>query len=489
MAVKSLKSNFIYNLLLTFLNIVIPLITLPYLSVILGVDNIGKVNLATSVTTWLVLLASLGIPTYGIREIAKARDDKKKLSIVFWELNALKAIITVIILLIYVIVIFNQPKFYSEVSLYLIFAISIIANLFSTDWFFQGIEEYKYITTRGFIIKVITLVFIFVGVKNQDDYMIYAGITVILMLANNLVNIVYCRKFIDFKFQLRELRIFSHLKSLKYFWISGIIFSIYTQLDVLILGLNASDKAVAFYTRSKQVQMIALSFSTALSQVLIPRASYLFNHDIDRFKEIVGKSVNYILLISIPMTLGVMILSKEIMWILGGDNFIAGALCLTIIGSTIIIYSLGTLLYSQVLLPMGHDNKSLKIHAISAGVSIVFNFMLIPKFAEIGAAIAFLLAQSVGNVYGILLSKRLVSIRIVSKSSLKYGVAGAAMLLAIYLIKLAVADKLIVICSSLALGSIVFFAVLFVSREEIVMASLTKISNKILKNNKVKKVM
>ena len=185
---KSIKKNFIYNSILTSANIVFPLITAPYLSYTLGAENIGKVNFATSIVNWFILISSFGIPRYGIREIARNRDNKKELTNTFWNLILIQASLSIIAIIVYLLAIFNVPRFESELNIHLMMVMMLILNVFSIDWFYQGIEEYSYITIRNIAFKIISIILMFAIVKNSDDYMIYAGINIFGLCFNNVLN-------------------------------------------------------------------------------------------------------------------------------------------------------------------------------------------------------------------------------------------------------------------------------------------------------------
>ena len=179
---KSIKKNFIYNSILTSANIVFPLITAPYLSYTLGAENIGKVNFATSIVNWFILISSFGIPRYGIREIARNRDNKKELTNTFWNLILIQASLSIIAIIVYLLAIFNVPRFESELNIHLMMVMMLILNVFSIDWFYQGIEEYK--RTAGAVL---------LDVRTPQEYQeghIPESKNVPLQQLNNIVSVV-----------------------------------------------------------------------------------------------------------------------------------------------------------------------------------------------------------------------------------------------------------------------------------------------------------
>ena len=161
MKVKSMKKNYIYNLILTVVNMIFPLVTAPYLSFVLGAENIGKVNYATSVVTRFTLFAAFGIPRYGIRGIPRKRNNRKKLSTSFWNLLLIQGILSIVAIGVYLLIILNISIFKQDLALYAMMIITIVLNIFSIDWFYQGIEEYGYIAIRNLMLKVISIILIF----------------------------------------------------------------------------------------------------------------------------------------------------------------------------------------------------------------------------------------------------------------------------------------------------------------------------------------
>ncbi|WP_139903728.1 flippase [Clostridium thermarum] len=482
MSKKSLKKNFIFNLIFTLMNIIYPIITLPYVSRVLMADNLGKVNLAISLINWLIIIASVGIPTYGIREIARVREDKRKLSKVFSELMIIKFFATVFTVIAYVTLLLSNEKFSSELSLYIVTGLNLFLNIFSMDWFYQGIEEYGYITSRSIILKLISLILMFITVTSSEDYVYYAILSVFANSFGNIINFIYSKRFVKIVF--KDINFMYHLQKIKFFFFASLVFSIYTQFDSVILGFFKSNTAVAYYTRTKQVINLGLIFSSSLTQVMLPRVSYLFQKNKYEYRKAIEKSVDYVYIISIPLTSAVIVLSHEVMMVLGGSEFINAKYSLQIAGVVIIVNSLGTLMYSQVLLPTGNESKSLNVHLITAFISLCLSLLLIPNLSYIGAAIVYTLSQLFGNFYGVYISKKISNIRLLTKSLLKYFFGTIMMTLTILIVKHYFIDYLQVLIISCVLGIITYFTILIILKEELtiyILRSLfSKFKNRIL---------
>lgn len=475
---KSIKINYLYNMILTCLSLLFPLITAPYVSRILGADNLGKVNFATAFVNWFVIISAFGTATYGLRETAKIKNNRDKLSKLFSELLVIKIITTLIVILIYFVIIFNIEKFYLELDLYLIFSLNIILNIFTIDWFYQAIEDYKYITLRSIIFKIISILAMFIFVKKQENYIIYGAISVFALSFSNILNYIYSKNFVSVK--LKNINIKRHFKKLFVFFLSSLVISCYTILDQVVVGFLVSDSAVAFLSRSKQVVSIGQSVTNALSTVLIPKAAFYYENDKKKYKQLIKDSINYIYILALPCTVGIFLLSNEIMLLLGGKTFVQGSSLLSIVALNVFIVSLGTWNYNQIILPTNNENFGVKVQITMAIVSVVSNFILVPQFGYIGAGISLVLAESSGTIIGIIYTHKLQKYKVFTEEFFKYFISTFFMALIIIAVKTINFNYFITIVISLVVSPLVYFIILIILREKNILQLILLIKNKIL---------
>lgn len=479
---KSIKKNFIYNLILTSANMLFPLVTAPYLSYILGAQNIGKVNFATSLINWFILIAAFGIPRYGIREISKNRDNKKQMSSVFWNLISIQTIISLISIIIYMLVIFNIPRFEMDIEIYLMMIVMLVLNIFSIDWFYQGIEEYGYITVRNIALKVISIILIFIMVQNKDDYLIYAGINIFGMCFNNILNYINAGKYIDKK--VYEFKLVYYMKELKIYFVTTLVIALYTQLDQTFVGYSSPEN-LAFYLRSKMVLGVGMSITNSIVTVLIPRTAYLKQHDYELYKSVISKSINYIYIIGLPCIVGIFLLSKEVMILLGGAEFIPASYSLQIISILVVINSIGGWQVNQILIPYKQEKIAFKIQTIGAILSVVLNILLVPKLSYIGAAISWVITEIfLVIVETIAINKKCedLQIRYITNSSVKYFISVMIMALPIILFKYNFENYIIVIALSLIVSPILYFTINIILKEEISIEIVNQIKYRFINN-------
>lgn len=472
---KSLKKNYFYNLVHTVVNMIFPLITAPYLSYMLGAENIGKVNYAISIVTWFTLFAAFGIPRFGIREIAKNRDDRKELSSSFWNLIFIQLILSIFAIVIYLTLVFSLPSLQQERTLYLLMVVMIILNIFSIDWFYQGIEEYGYITIRNIIFKIISIVLIFLMIKEKDDYIFYAFINIFGLSFNNILNYISAQKHIDKK--IYEFKTLHYLKQLKVYFMTTLVIALYSQLDQTFVG-SISQKDLAYYLRSKTVLGVGFSVVNSVVTIFIPRTAYLAKNNYNEYKKIIEKSINYIYLLAFPCVVGIFVLAEEIMLFLGGEEFIDAKYSLMIICCLCLLTSIGSWQVNQVLLPNGKEKLAFKIQAITAILSITLNIILIPRYTYIGAAITWTISEVfLAITEAIFIRKEIKTLKIkyLTSSFIKYLIAVITMGISVVIIKMFITNYLVIIGLSLIVAPIIYFGMIIVLKDTIVLEAAKQV--------------
>lgn len=392
--IHSVKYNFIMNIIMRISSFVFPLITLPYITRTLGAAANGKVAFATSVITYFSMFAQLGIPTYGIRECAKCRDNKEELTKTVQELliiNGISVIISYFALLIAMIVV---PKFQEEPLLLIIQSLTIILNMIGMDWLYQAIEQYQYITVRNIAFKAIGLVLMFLLVHKPEDYILYNVITVISSSGSYILNFINSKKILNQKFYVGQYEFKRHLKPIFVFFALSIAVSVYTSLDTVMLGFMSSDEEVAFYNLGTRIKMVLASTVSALGPVLLPRITFsLKNGEDDKFKYYIEESLHFVLLMAIPFTVYFTLLALQVIEILGGSEYIPATECMQVINFTIIPLGVGNIAVQQILTPRGKEIYSMYSTICGAIIDFFINLLLIPHFGAAGAALATVITE------------------------------------------------------------------------------------------------
>ncbi len=392
---SSLKVNFIMNALLTMSTFIFPLITFPYVSRVLLPVGTGKVSFATSLISYFSMAAQLGIPTYGVRACAMARDNREELTRTAHELLFINLIMNVISYGALALALIFVPRLQEDRTLYIVVSFTIILTSIGMEWLYKALEQYTYITVRSVIFKFIALIAMFLLIHKQEDYVIYGGITIFAASASNIFNLINVHKFIDMK-PVGKYRIRRHLKPVAVFFAMACATTIYTHMDTVMLGFMKTDADVGYYNAAVRIKTILVSIVTSLGTVLLPRASYYIQKNMrEQFWRITKKALNFVFLIALPLLLYFILFAREGVYFLSGSAYQAAILPMQIIMPTLILIGLTNILGIEVLVPLGRENVVLYSEIAGAVFNIVINAILIPRMASSGAAIGTVVAEFV----------------------------------------------------------------------------------------------
>ena len=477
---KSIKSNFVYNLLNTSLGILFPLISFPYASRILMAERIGEVNFFQSIIQYILLLTSLGIPMYAIREIAKVRDNVVLRNKTLLEILVLNLILTVLGYFLVFVIIMTIDKVQVNVPLFLILSVSIILTTIGCDWFYQGVEDFKYITIRGIIVRSLSLVLLFLFVKTQQDVLYYAICITIGSLGGNIFNFFRLKKYISFSELFnRDLKPFRHLKPVLRIFMLNLIISIYINLNVVMLGFMKNNESVGFFTSATKLTQVILTVVTSLGAVLLPRMSNMIsNNQVTEFRELAQKSLDFIILLTLPVSFGLVILADFLIPIFCGDTYADAILTLRILAPIIIFIGISNVLGIQILYPQGHEKIVIFSTAAGAIINLLLNLWLIPKYSQNGAALATLIAEFVVTATMWWIGRRLIFV-IWKKSYWGNIIATFVMLITVYLIKQIEINFTVDFIISIIAGIIVYFLFLLFAKDPFYIMGKRIVMNKL----------
>lgn len=424
----SIKKNYFYSTLLNLSNILLPLITYPYVLRIIGPEGLGKAGFAVSLASYFLIIAQFGLPYFGIKEIAKARDDRTKLNRVFTGLFTVNMIMSIAAAAVYCVFVFSVGKLSSDKILFFAAGLVLIINLFSIDWFYSGLEEYKYIALRSFGVRMLYIVLVFVFIRKPGDYTAYVALTAFMFLAGNAVNMLMMRNKVSFDFKGMNFR--PYLKPMTMIFLMGAVASIYSKLDVVILGFLSGDEAVGFYTANKRIIVLSLALVTSLSAVLIPRMSYYAEKGMKaEFNKTAERSVNFLYFASVPVIVLCFAMPSEMLRLLGGVKFLPGELSLQILSFQILLTGLAGMIAAQVMLAHNDEKGMFYASLAGAAVSVPLNLLLAGSMAQNGPSIAILAAEAAVILVQLKLASKYLTFRLIKKQSLYYPVAGLAMYL------------------------------------------------------------
>ena len=476
---KSIKSNFIYNAIGVVFGYIFPIVTFPYACRIIMADGIGLVQFYTSIINYVILLTSLGIPIYGIREIARARDDKEKLTRTTLEILCLNLILNIVGYVVVFILCFTVDKINENIPLFIIVSSSIVLTTIGCSWFYSGIEEFKYITIRNIIVKLVCLIFLFVFVKTKDDLLLYGIFSVLGVAGNNIVNFIGLRRHISFKSSsLRRLQIWRHIKPASQIFIFNLITSIYINLDTIMLGFIKGSTAVGFYTSAVKLSHIVLAIVTSLGTVMLPRLSNLIARgEYDAFNSLSKNAFDFVRILSFPMCVGLILLSHPLIMLFCGAEFTPSINTLKIISPVIIALSISNLVGMQILYPLGKMTLVTYSTIVGAIINFTLNIILIPKYAQDGAAIATVLAEFSVTLTQFVIAHKYIPFNLFDKQILIYAI-GTILMCVVCSFVMTIWDSYILsIISAVIASSIIYFTILYVFKDHIVMSMMKTVKS------------
>lgn len=481
---KSLTKNTIFYMIYNILNIIFPFLTGIYVARVLLPNEIGMVEAAKNLVQYFVILSFLGIPTYGLREIAKCRNNKKDLNKTYTELMIINAISTICFVVIYLLLIFIVPVYRTQIYLYLIVGLLILLNIFNNTWLYEGLEEFQYISIRNLIFKVISFLILIVFVRNENDYLWYASINVIGTAGNYILNILHSKKFVKISFEKIELK--KHMKFILYLVFVNLAIEIYSLVDITMLGFLCEKSNVAFYSYGIKIYRILISVLNALTTVVVPKLALTYSENkIDEYNNLITKTFRTIILISIPLIIGIIFTSDFLICSIYGDAYISSSYVLKVISIALLISPTGYLLGSRVMLITGNEKKMIMPVMTGAIINVICNFILINVFKEVGAAIASLIGEIVVMSVYLKYSRRYFKIENVKSSIKKILFSSIIMAIYLFIVRYLPIDKAYICLLQIVGAIVVYFTVLIIKKESIVTEVIEKIFNKIgVKNGK-----
>lgn len=426
MKTHSIKFNFIMNAILTVSSIIFPLITAPYIFRTLGPVGSGRVDSAAAIITYFMMFASLGIPTYGIRTCAKVRDDKEKLSQTVQELMIINGVSMLLSFTVFLIMLAVVPEFTQERTLLLINSISMVLNVVGVTWFYNAIEQYAYITTCSIVFKIISILMMFLWVKNPEDYIKYGAITVFAGSASYLLNFWNLRKYVSFR-KIGRYNFKQHMKPIMVFFATTAAISVYTNLDIVMIRFMKGNAEVGYYTAAIKVKTLLVSLITSLGTVLLPRLSYYIEKgEQEAFHRMVVKAFNFVLLVGLSVTMYFIFMAKESILLLAGEQFAASILPMQILMPAVLFIGLSNITGIQILTPQGEEKKVVYSIVFGAVLDFILNLVLIGKHGASGAAFATLMAELVVLVVQCVYLRKMLG-NLVKKISISENVLAAVM--------------------------------------------------------------
>lgn len=474
---QSVKVNYILNLINTGTQMLFPLITFPYVCRVIEADGIGQINFFQSIVSYISLFTCLGIPMYAIREIARDRSDVVQMNQTAMEILLLHSMLTLVGYAIVAILCLTVPQIQVNIPLFLILSLTIFFTAIGCEWFYKGIEDFKYITIRGLIIKTVSVVLLFIFVKSKTDLLYYGCYTVFGVLGGNIFNFFRLRKYIHREnIIFSELHIKRHVKPVLKVFSFSVVTSIYLQLNTVLLGFLKNALAVGYFAAATKVMQMLLMMSSCLGSVMMPRASHLIaENKEDEFNRLIQKSYDFTLAIALPMTIGLIFCAPSLITALCGVKFEHSILPSQIIAPIILMVAISNVFGIQVLFPKGKINIVTFCCGIGAVADLILNLCLIPFFSYIGTSIAYLGAEVATTVSMYFIGRKYIPIIYFKKSHFTYALGCIVMAFVLYGLSLLQLPAFTILLLQGCCGVLAYFIILCICKDEMLVQILSKI--------------
>ena len=483
---RSLKVNWFYNTLSSVLRIVFPLITVPYIARVLSPEGVGLFNFTNTYVSWFALVAALGVPTYAVREIARVRDDKEALQRLTDQLFSITVFTTLLVSAVYLLTVFCIPKLNADAAVFLVIGFVLYLTPISIDWFYFGVEDFKYVALRSLIIKTLCVIALFVFVKTREDLLIYVVINVLNGVANNVWNYVKLRRAgIHPHVVTKGLR--QHMAPVLTLFASTVAISVYTLLDTVMLGFLKDYEQVAYYSCASNITKMLVAVVTSLSAVTVPRVSAMLKDgDEEGIKELADKSFAFIILLVIPAAVGLCCVARPFVPLFYGPLYDGVILPLQILSFLIVAIGLNNLSGMQLLVAMGKDKAYLSAIVCGAVLNFAGNCALIPVFGAVGAACTSVAAETLILIMMLRSIRRQTFVRLTLSQVAIKSLAGALMLVPLGLLMSRILHGWALVISYIAAGAALYFALQRVLRNPALGILEGAVRNSLVKNGFIK---
>ncbi len=477
MGKKSIVKNYIYNLIYQMLTIVLPLVTTPYLSRVLGAGPIGIYGYTLSIVTYFILFGSLGIAMYGQREIAYVQDKKEEQSKNFWEIVIFR-IITMTIALIVFYFIFCLKGEYS--LYYKILILELVANSIDISWYFQGVEDFGKTVVRNIIVKSLSLVCIFIFIKSPEDLWKYFLIYTVANVFGNLTMWMYIPKILP-KVRLKDLNLIKHIKPTLALFVPQIATQIYVVLDKTMVGnITGNMSEVGYYEQAQKIVKALMLVVTALGTVMSSRIANTYaTKSYEEVKEYLRKSFKIVWFLGMPIMLGLIAITPNMVPWFYGEGFEAVIPLLIATSPIILAIGLNNVTGVQYLIQTGKQNIFTISVTVGAVINVIFNFVLIKIIGSVGASISSVLAEVIILFVQLYYLKEEITIKDVIEDSFKYIISGIIMAIIVYGISLKMNIGIISTLIQIIIGGIIYVLVLIILKDELIKVIISQIATKI----------
>lgn len=480
MKAKSIAVNTALNTLRMTLNILVPLITYPYIARIFGSSGIGQYEWVKSVVSIFTLVSTMGIGTYAVREGAKVRENREQFTKFAQELFILNLCATAVCY----VVLFSLTALVSQFNLYstylFIYSVNIGLSALSLDWVYDVYEDYLYITVRQIIVQLVSVAGLFLFVQDKDDLVLYIIITTVSNSGANIFNFLRARKYVDFKPQ-KKYELAAHLVPVLVFFGTRFAMNAYNSLDTFVLGLLTTDDEVGYYNVAVKINTILVTFFTAMSPVYLPRMmKYVSSGQNEEYEGLLLKAIKLKTILIYPIVGGLFVFAPQIIWLIAGDGFENAVLTLRILCFVLGFVLLSSIVQRDVMIPNGGEKTVLGLTIFAAVINVAVSCVLIVRIGYNGAAWGSLIAEGAVFIGGAVTIRRrgLNLFKLIFSSSYRYIIGALLMCAVCFAMGKLISSNMLVVCAGIPAAAAVYFGAVIGMKDEFLCTYIALLAKK-----------
>jgi O-antigen/teichoic acid export membrane protein len=461
----SLAENYIYSVIYQIISVIIPFITVPYISKILGAEGIGINAYTASIVAYFALFGTLGIGLYAGRSVAYVRDDRKRLSQIFWSIFLLQftlCVVSFVLCIIFTTVFADKYRLIQIIQ-----SLNLLAAAIDISWLFVGIEDLKKLVVRSILIRILGIFCIFAFVRDSGDLWVYTAISTFSLIFGQLVMWAYLYKVVD-KYKVGYKDVIVHLRPSLELFLPQIAIQIYLVLNKTMLGALVSNQEVGFYESADKIVKMSLAFLTATSSVMLPRVANSFARgEKDKIRQYVYVILNFVTYLAIPMTFGLIGISgRFVPWFLGNE-FLKTSTLIIILSPAVIFIAWSNVIGFQYMIPTGKTREFTISVVAGAAINFILNILLIRRMYSVGSAIATVAAEVAVTVIQFFLVRKDIKLMALYKNLIRYNLSGLVMFIAVILIGYPLDPSYKTTIVQVLCGAFIYIGMLFLLKSDI----------------------
>lgn len=469
-------ANYFLSVSNTIMGLILPIITFPYISRVLGPDKIGLINFVISYGYYFMHIASFGISSYAVREIARIRDDREIVRQVGNEIFNINILFSILSGILYLAIVIIVPRFRENFVLFALYSLTIFTNFLLLDWIFQAYDDYVFTTIRSLAVRILSIVLVFIFVRKESDFVSYMMIITFSEMGSRFSNYFYAkRKYVEFSISCRFLNFARHIKSLFTLFSFRLVNGISANLDKIMLGLFMTYYEVGIYSTGIKFVFLVIPLIETVGLVLFPKITISAKNSSTLYLENLKLNYKIILLLGIPMSIGMFLVSPELMLLFAGEKFAPSIIVSRIMAICILLVPTGDLFGSKTLLVFNKDSWLLITSAIVAICNVLFNFIGIPLFGIAGACIASVLCYFIAVLIRFVFTTKIIKFNLFIPEFFKYSLFSIPFIILYFSLKRFMENSVPILFGFIFAAIVIYFLELIIFKDKTALLILSKL--------------